>query len=142
MLPDENRSENVESGYRTGGYSEEVVTRGQIDKVKKHVKELEEEHKQLNGSESIEKTQEREEELKNAKDWLAKNVGLGGCPRRIDAEQEKARKGFAKNIADSIKKIAVYEPDLAKHLADDIKRGSFPGYCPKSPRNWLTIAPS
>jgi hypothetical protein len=65
-------------------------------------------------------------------------TGLGGRRRSLDDPGERARKAVTGRIRDSIEKIRLSLPDLARHLDESITTGSSCSYVPPAPTRWRT----
>jgi len=63
-------------------------------------------------------------------------VGLGGRQRALDDPSERARKAVTARIRAVIKKIADVHPDLADHLRDRVKTGTYLSYGESSDPAW------
>lgn len=67
---------------------------------------------------------------------LAAALGLGGRPRRTGDPAERARKAVAGRIRLTIGRIDEEAPDLARHLANSVRTGTFCVYRPEVPIGW------
>jgi hypothetical protein len=67
---------------------------------------------------------------------LAAATGLGGRPRRLADETEKARKTVTARIRHSIVRMADVHPELAEHLAASVQTGTQCVYQPAEPAHW------
>jgi hypothetical protein len=67
---------------------------------------------------------------------LAAALGLGGRPRRSGNSAERARKAVAGRIRLTIGRIDQEAPDLARHLANSVRTGTFCVYRPEIPVDW------
>ena len=67
---------------------------------------------------------------------LAAALGLGGRPRRTGDPAERARKAVAGRIRLTIGRIDRGAPDLARHLTNAVRTGTFCVYRPESPVDW------
>jgi len=67
---------------------------------------------------------------------LAAATGLGGRPRRLADETEKARKTVTARIRHSIGRLADTHPELAEHLAASVQTGTLCSYAPVEPVTW------
>ena len=68
---------------------------------------------------------------------LAAALGLGGRPRRTGDPAERARKAVAGRIRLTIGRIDEEAPDLARHLANAVRTGTFCVYRPEVPIDWM-----
>lgn len=69
---------------------------------------------------------------------LSAAAGLGGRPRRLGDESEKARKTVTARIRYSISRIAAVHPDLGSHLHAHVHTGTRCQYLPDEPVSWQT----
>ena len=67
---------------------------------------------------------------------LAAATGLGGRPRRLADETEKARKTVTARIRHAIGRLADAHPELAEHLAASVQTGTLCSYAPVEPVTW------
>lgn len=67
---------------------------------------------------------------------LSGALGLGGRPRRVTDETERARKAVAWRIRDCVKRIERDHPDLARHLRAALRTGVYCTYRPERPVAW------
>ena len=67
---------------------------------------------------------------------LAAALGLSGRPRRTGDPAERARKAVTGRIRLTIGRIDQEAPELAGHLANSIRTGTFCVYRPESPVDW------
>jgi hypothetical protein len=61
---------------------------------------------------------------------LAGAVGLGGRDRRLSSAAERARVNVTRSIARALERIAESHPELARHLSQTIRTGTFCTYVP------------
>jgi hypothetical protein len=69
---------------------------------------------------------------------LSSSVGLGGRPRRLGDQTERARKTVSARMRDVLARIERTHPPLAQHLRDSISTGTVCRYRPSTGRRWLT----
>jgi hypothetical protein len=69
---------------------------------------------------------------------LAAAVGLGGRPRRGGDPAERARKAVTGRIRLTIGRIGDDNPELARHLTNAVRTGTFCTYQPERPIEWAT----
>lgn len=60
--------------------------------------------------------------------------GLGGRPRRLGDDAERARKTVGARIRDALRRIETVHPALAAHLATHVQTGTYCRYS-RSPRH-------
>jgi len=63
---------------------------------------------------------------------LAAAVGLGGRDRRVGSAVERARVNVTRSIGRAVERIAEVHPELAAHLSETIRTGTFCSYLPDS----------
>jgi hypothetical protein len=67
---------------------------------------------------------------------LASALGLGGRPRVIGDQAERARKAVAMRIGTALKAIESGHPELARHLSNSMSTGRFCSYRPDQDVTW------
>jgi TolB-like protein/tetratricopeptide (TPR) repeat protein len=75
-------------------------------------------------------------ELEAITDELARATGLGGRPRALGSQTERARSAVTWRIRSAIKKIRAAHPRLGQHLAHSVRTGAFCVYEPEVPTTW------
>ncbi|WP_206068449.1 ATP-binding protein [Nonomuraea composti] len=71
-------------------------------------------------------------------DELRAATGLGGRPRRLGDEAERARKAVTNRIRNTLRLLGQRHPELAAHLRASISTGSTCSYRPASEVHWAT----
>jgi tetratricopeptide (TPR) repeat protein len=83
---------------------------------------------------------DRAEHLRGERDallhHLAAATGLGGRPRRLGDESERARKTVSARVRDALTKIDKVHPTLAAHLRSTLQMGTVCSYTPLEPTHW------
>ena len=69
---------------------------------------------------------------------LAAAVGLGGRARRTGDDAERARKAVSGRIRLTIGRIDEVHPELARHLANAVRTGTWCAYEPEAPIAWTS----
>jgi hypothetical protein len=69
---------------------------------------------------------------------LRSSLGLGGRPRRLGDQTERARKTVSARIRGVLARIERAHPVLGQHLRDNISTGTVCRYTPSAGRRWLT----
>jgi hypothetical protein len=69
-------------------------------------------------------------------DELRRATGLGGRPRRLGDEHERARKTVTARIRDSLRKLDEAHPELATHLRASVSTGTTCVYRPTHETRW------
>jgi hypothetical protein len=93
------------------------------------------------------------EDAKTANDWpraeraeleldalveqLAQAFGLGGRERTTGAATERARSAVTSRIRAAIRRVGENDPDVARHLANAVKTGTWCVYRPETGTEWL-----
>ncbi len=67
---------------------------------------------------------------------LAAAAGLGGRPRRLGDQSERARKTVSARVRDALGKIDQVHPPLAEHLHRALRMGTACSYVPDEPTTW------
>jgi hypothetical protein len=67
---------------------------------------------------------------------LSRVVGLGGRPRRLGDDTERARKAVSARIHDAIARIKRVNPALGRHLRQAVATGTHCSYTPPEPVHW------
>jgi tetratricopeptide (TPR) repeat protein len=67
---------------------------------------------------------------------LAAAIGLGGRPRRLGDDSERARKTVSARVRDALTKMDAVHPQLAAHLRAAMHLGSTCRYAPTEPTSW------
>jgi hypothetical protein len=67
---------------------------------------------------------------------LSRAVGLGGRPRRLGDDTERARKAVSARISDAIARIERASPALGRHLRQSVATGTSCSYTPSEPVQW------
>jgi TolB-like protein/tetratricopeptide (TPR) repeat protein len=84
-----------------------------------------------------EKAEQDKEKLDTLIDQLAQTVGIANKTRKTGSSVEKARAAVTWRIRNAIKKIEKVHPQLAKHLSNSIKTGSYCSYKPEISHEWI-----
>ncbi|GAA2824016.1 hypothetical protein GCM10020220_010650 [Nonomuraea rubra] len=71
-------------------------------------------------------------------DELRTAAGLGGRPRRLGDEAERARKAVTNRIRNTLRQLDQRHPELAAHLRASVSTGSTCRYQPASEVRWST----
>ena len=83
---------------------------------------------------------ERAENLHNERDALIQQIaavtGLGGRPRRLGDEAERARKTVSARVRDALSKVDRAHPELAAHLREALRMGTMCSYAPPERSTW------
>ncbi len=82
------------------------------------------------------KADEFKEEYEALVEHLSQVTGLSNKIRKTGSSIEKARAAVTWRIRNAIKKIEKVHPQLAKHLTNSIKTGTYCSYEPETPHEW------
>ncbi|RZQ61216.1 ATP-binding protein [Amycolatopsis suaedae] len=69
-------------------------------------------------------------------DELRTATGLGGRPRRLGDDAERARKAVTNRIHDTLRRLDSQHPELARHLRESVTTGTACRYQPATPLSW------
>lgn len=88
--------------------------------------------------------QELSEREAEEREWLLAQLtaayGLGGRARRSGSSVERARSAVTARVRDAVRRVAVHDPDLGRHLTHAVRTGTFCSYVPETPVDWdLTL---
>lgn len=102
------------------------------------IRELEEDLEEAEANNDLERAGRMREELWFITAELRKATGLGGQPRKIAAESERARVSVTRAVRLAIEKIAQENKALGRHLEATISTGTFVSYTPdpRVPVEW------
>lgn len=78
------------------------------------------------------------EEYEMLLEHVSKAMGMSNKVRKTGSSLEKARSAVTWRIRSAIKRIEKVHPQLAKHLSNSIKTGTFCSYVPETPHQWNT----
>lgn len=67
---------------------------------------------------------------------LSAAVGLGGRPRRLGDDVDRARKAVTMRVRNAIERIAREHPELGRHLQRSVRTGATCTYDPERPVDW------
>lgn len=84
----------------------------------------------------VEKAEQFKDEYETLLKHIGKVTGLQGKIRTTGASHEKARAAVTWRIRNAIEKIQKLHPQLAKHLSNAIKTGTYCSYRPETPHDW------
>lgn len=102
----------------------------------KRIKELQVDIESAEDMNQIEKIGPLREEYDTILDHLSQSLGLSGKTRNVGSTIEKARSAVTWRIRSAIKKIEALHPELAKHLSNSIKTGTYCAYKPETNSDW------
>jgi hypothetical protein len=78
------------------------------------------------------------DERQSLAEAVARDIGLGGRPRRLGDPVERARKTVSTRIRRAIATIGRAHPELGQHLERSIDTGAWCAYRPAEPVDWHT----
>jgi predicted ATPase/DNA-binding SARP family transcriptional activator len=94
------------------------------------------EHARQRGN--VAKAQAAEDELDALIAELSAGAGLGGRPRATSSSHERARSAVTNRIRVAIRKVDGAHPELARHLANSVRTGTWCSYRPEHQVRWET----
>ena len=121
-----------------GSDSGEVIDAHARRAYAERIRELEEELAEAEANNDLERAGRAREELSFLSAELRSATGLGGQPRKIAAESERARVSVTRAVRLAIDKIAKENRALGRHLEATISTGTFVSYTPdpRVPVDW------
>jgi tetratricopeptide (TPR) repeat protein len=78
------------------------------------------------------------EQQRQLAEHVARDLGLGGRPRRLGDPTERARKTVSTRIRRAIAVVGRSHPELGRHLDRSIDTGTWCAYRPPEPTTWIT----
>nr|WP_299067780.1 hypothetical protein [uncultured Allomuricauda sp.] len=114
-----------------------VVDNQALNDYKKRIRTLQSEISEAEEMNDFIKADELREEYEDLMDHLSKVTGMAGKTRKVGSSLEKARSAVTWRIRNSIKKVENVHPQLAKHLSNTIKTGTFCCYTPDTVHEWI-----
>ena len=106
------------------------------DAYRKRIAELEEELDDATRAADLVRAERAKDDLDALTQELTSSYGLGGRPRRVGTDVERARKAVGWRIREAIRRIGVLHPELADHLRASLQLGTFCAYRPASATTW------
>ncbi|WP_406684885.1 hypothetical protein N1F78_03950 [Seonamhaeicola sp. MEBiC1930] len=103
----------------------------------RRIKELQIEIEEAESFGQTENIAKLREEYDGILEHLSKSLGLSGKSRKVGSTIEKARSAVTWRIRSSIKKINKAHPQLATHLSNSIKTGTYCSYKPEIKVDWM-----
>lgn len=105
--------------------------------LRARVRDLEEQIDEADRSGDLGRATRAREELDQLLEALAGALGLGGRPRRVGSQVERARCTVTWRIKSAIRKVGQAHPALGRHLANAVRTGATCVYQPEQPIDWL-----
>lgn len=106
------------------------------------IRELQEELDEANAHNDLGRQADLEAEFDGVVEQLSRALGLHGRARKQGSTVEKARQAVTWRVRAAIKKIAVQNPDCARHFERSVRTGSFCCYDPEVDPGWQVSAGS
>jgi plasmid stabilization system protein ParE len=116
----------------------EVLDAQARGEYRRHIEELQADLERAEADNDPARADGLRRELDAVIDELARAAGLGGRPRAMTADAERARSATTWRIRSAIKKIRAAHPRLGQHLENSIRTGAFCVYAPETRQNWAT----
>ena len=114
-----------------GGLDDLVFDRKAQRNFKQAIESLREE---ATHSANPQKAMGSREKAKELEQWLSKDIGLKGKPRKLRSEPDAARRRVKESVGYALEKIKGHSPELADHLKHRIKTGLRLTYTPDQTR--------
>jgi hypothetical protein len=124
-------SERGGEGVVDRGDAGEVIDLRARDAYKARITELRDDLAEAEHWSDAARAERIRAELEALTEQIAAAVGLGGRERRSGSAAERARVTVQRRIRQAIKKIAVHDVDLGRHLDSAIRTGTFCSYEPE-----------
>lgn len=105
--------------------------------LRTRVRDLEEQAEEAERDGDFARATRAREELDQLVSALAGALGLGGRPRRVGSQVERARCTVTWRIKSAIRKVGQAHPALGRHLANAVRTGTTCVYQPEQPVDWL-----
>ncbi|MEM9647472.1 MAG: hypothetical protein AAF969_03260 [Bacteroidota bacterium] len=87
---------------------------------------------------SVSEVEELRQEYETLLEHLSQVTGMANKIRKTGSSLEKARSAVTWRIRSAIKRLEKVHPQLAKHLSNSIKTGTFCSYVPETDHQWNT----
>jgi hypothetical protein len=123
-------------GLRPSAESEELLDGRSRREYLRRVEDLRAEVEEAQGWGDAERAARLTEELEFLLNQLAGGVGLGGRARKAVSDADRARWAVSKAVDRAIARIKAEHPDLAQHLSESLRTGTFCSYSPSGPVSW------
>jgi tetratricopeptide (TPR) repeat protein len=114
----------------------DVVDRRARAAYKARLLELDGELEEADRAGDTERSARAHEERAAILGQLAGAYGLGGRPRRIGDDTERARQAVTWRIRDALARVEAVHPPLGQHLRRSVRTGTFCVYAPDEPVDW------
>jgi len=125
----------VRVGLGDGGA---ILDRPAKDAYRRRLRDLQSELEQAQQYNDAGRVERARYEIEFLNQELTAAIGLGGRDRRVGSDAERARVNVTRSIARAIQKIDEVHPELARHLTQTIRTGTFCTYVaePATARTW------
>ncbi|MFN2427344.1 MAG: hypothetical protein ABR587_12960 [Candidatus Binatia bacterium] len=104
--------------------------------VRTRIRNLEEEIEDAERLGDLGRGDRAREELDQLVETLTGALGLGGRPRRIGSQVERARCTVTWRIKSAVRKVAAVHPTLGRHLTNAVRTGTTCVYQPETSVDW------
>jgi len=105
--------------------------------LKTRVRDLEEQAEEAERDGDFARATRAREELDQLVAALAGALGIGGRPRRVGSQVERARCTVTWRIKSAIRKVGRAHPTLGRHLSNAVRTGTTCVYQPEQPVDWV-----
>lgn len=120
------------------GSAGEATDRRSLQDYKARLPQAEEELEVAEAAGESDQVVELQEEILAIKQHLKSVTGLGGRPRKVTDERERARKTVSKAISRSMDTLQRKHVGVWRHLYKHLKSGTVFVYTPEPPVTWVT----
>ena len=114
----------------------DVVDHRARDAYKARLLELDDELEEADAAGDAERSARAHQEREAIVGQLAGAYGLGGRPRRVGDDTERARQAVTWRIRDALARVEAVHPELGQHLGRSVRTGTFCVYAPNEPVDW------
>jgi hypothetical protein len=135
LVPGLGRPEPAGSGPDPGGADPVLDDRARAA-YKARLAELEAEVDDAEAAADLGRAERARAERDRLVDELARAAGLGGRPRRLGDDRERARKAVTARVRDAVGRIERAHPALGRQLREAITTGTACSYDPATPVDW------
>ena len=134
------RADARDADLRTGTGGEPIIDDTARAAYKRRITELEAAIDDADANGDGERTAAARQELDALVETLASAYGLGGRPRRMTDDVERARKAVTRRLRDAMTRIDRAHPALGRHLQAAVHTGVFCRYTPDRDIEWIVQA--
>jgi len=116
---------------------DELLDRQAVAAYRARLAELDDDLAEAEAANDIVRAERARTERDFLLDELSSSIGLGGRARASGADPvERLRKAVTARVRDTIRRIEAVHPELARHLSNSIRTGTYCSYQPERPVVW------